>query len=213
MHSINCYRKQQILCSTKLSRFTDFLAECRKNCRGFVKLQYIVERAIEISRENFCVLSKITKTAKVLYCGGFVVCGILWVLIDHDQFSQPPDMVYFTWCLSAKRLVSLYRLRCYIGQYCYRLWSDQPARKWAVFTFPVSVSEIFLSLKQSKNKVNKLIVMIYYIDWRCCLQDYKQTKVQDPADHSNNSHHIHFVFNLIMIWFYLWIQLYERIYI
>ena len=37
-----------------------FLAEChgRENCRGFVKLQYIFERVIEI-RENFRVLSKI----------------------------------------------------------------------------------------------------------------------------------------------------------
>ena len=52
------YHKQQILCGTKLSPFTGFLAECRENCRGFVKLQYIFERAIEISRENFHVLSK-----------------------------------------------------------------------------------------------------------------------------------------------------------
>ena len=44
---------------TKLSRFTGYLAQCRENCRGFVKLQYIFERAIEISRENFRGLSKI----------------------------------------------------------------------------------------------------------------------------------------------------------
>ena len=36
-----------------------FLAECRENCRGYVKLQYIFEQAIEISRENFRILSKI----------------------------------------------------------------------------------------------------------------------------------------------------------
>ena len=53
------YRKQQILRSTKLSRFTVFLAEYRENHRGFVKLQYIFERAIEISTENFRVLLKI----------------------------------------------------------------------------------------------------------------------------------------------------------
>ena len=47
---------------------------CRENCRSFVKLLYIFERAIEISRENFRVLSK---TVKVLYRGGFVVYGML----------------------------------------------------------------------------------------------------------------------------------------
>ena len=56
------YHKQQILRGTKLSRFTGFLAECRENCRGFVKLQYIFEQAIEISRENFRVLSKIRES-------------------------------------------------------------------------------------------------------------------------------------------------------
>ena len=47
------YCKQQVLRSTKLSRFTvtGFLAECRENRSGFVKLQYVFERAIEISRK------------------------------------------------------------------------------------------------------------------------------------------------------------------
>ena len=49
------YHKQQILRGTKLSRFTGFLAECRENCCDFAKLQYIFERAIKISRENFRV--------------------------------------------------------------------------------------------------------------------------------------------------------------
>ena len=47
-----------------------FFAECRENCCGFVKLQYIFERAIEISRENFRVLSKIRKSfvLRRIYC-------------------------------------------------------------------------------------------------------------------------------------------------
>ena len=50
---------------------------------------------------------------------------ILQVLIDHDQFSliNSPghcmDIVYYTWCLSAKRLSDMHSI--YIGEYCYRL--------------------------------------------------------------------------------------------
>ena len=55
----NKYRKQQILRGDKTFTVHWFLAECRENCRDFVKMQYIFERAIEISRENFRVLSKI----------------------------------------------------------------------------------------------------------------------------------------------------------
>ena len=44
LQAIHCsYHKLEILHGTKLLRFTGFLAECRENCRGFVKLQYIFE--------------------------------------------------------------------------------------------------------------------------------------------------------------------------
>ena len=54
-----------------------FLGECRENCRGFVKLQYIFERAIKISRENFCVLSKIRENRESFVPWRIVVYGIL----------------------------------------------------------------------------------------------------------------------------------------
>ena len=64
--------------SSVVQNFCSSLAECRENCRGFVKLQYIqyLNEPLKLVEKTFAFYGKSMKTAKVLYSGGFVVYGM-----------------------------------------------------------------------------------------------------------------------------------------
>ena len=85
------YRKLQILRGTKLSQFTGFLQTVGKTVAVLLNYNtYFFEQAIEISRENFRVLSKIHENRKSFVLRG--ICCLRYTLLHN--YTQNPETAH-----------------------------------------------------------------------------------------------------------------------